>query len=147
MSLRRPSLHSVTRQFTVPVVTPMSGLSSSMYWVRASQTVPTLRVLVRRMGVSMVPSSSIWMSPTLLPKPLITDAPAITFSRKQLPPWGSTAVTPVWTSPPFKVAWPTLTPGTSVMRSRGPRGHLACRSRPLCSGSPIGFRALLSRQR
>ena len=137
MSLSRPSLHSVTTQFTVPVVTPMSGFPSSMYRVSASQAVPTLRVLVRRMGVSMVPSSWIWMRPTLLPKPLMTDTPAITLSWKQLPPWGSTAVTPVWMSPSFSVTWPTFTPGTSVMRSRSPRGHLAWRSKPLFSGSPI----------
>ena len=80
MSFRRLSLHSVTTQFTVPVVFPMSGFWAVMYFTMAVMAVPTLRVLVRMMGVSMVPSSSIWTRPVLLPKPLMTAAPARTCS-------------------------------------------------------------------
>src|SRR5699024_3561913 len=124
MSFRPLSLHSQTTGLTLPVVSQMSGQRSSIYRTSAVDTVPTLRVLVKRMGVSRVPSSSIWTRPVVLPKPLMTWAAAGTGSCKVSPGWGSRAVTPVWTSPPARVQWPTVTPGTSLIRFRGPGGRL-----------------------
>ena len=72
MSFRPLSLHSQTTGFTLPVVSQMSGLRASMYFTSAVSTVPTLNVLVNKIGVSSVPSSSIWTRPVVLPKPLIT---------------------------------------------------------------------------
>ena len=80
MSFRPLSLHSQTTGLTLPVVSQMSGQRSSIYRTSAVDTVPTLRVLVKRMGVSRVPSSSIWTRPVVLPKPLMTWAAAGTFS-------------------------------------------------------------------
>ena len=80
MSSRPLSLHSHTTGLTLPVVSQMSGHSASIWRTRASYTVPTLRVLVNRMGVSKVPSSWIWTRPVVLPKPLMTWAAAGTFS-------------------------------------------------------------------
>ena len=59
MSFRPLSLHSHTTGFTLPVVSQISGFWASIYLTSAVSTVPTLRVLVKRMGVSSVPSSSI----------------------------------------------------------------------------------------
>ena len=97
MSLISPSLHSVTTQLTVPVCTPISGFFASMYLTLAVSAVPTDRVFVMTMGDSSVPSSSICTRPTLLPKPLMTAAPANSFSRNVLPECGRMAVTPVFT--------------------------------------------------
>ena len=108
-----------------------------MYLTSAVAAAPTLSVLVSRMGVSMVPSSSTCTSPMVLPKPLITADAARTLSRKRFPPWGSTAVTPVLMLPPsWMVAWPTVTPGTSVIRLRGPGVPLPI-VRPDVFSSPI----------
>ena len=85
MSLRPLSLHSQTTGLTLPVVSQMSGFLSSIYFTSAVSTVPTLRVLVKRMGVSSVPSSSIWTRPVVLPKPLMTWLAAITLSWKISP--------------------------------------------------------------
>ncbi len=72
ISFRPQSLHSQTTGFTLPVVSQMSGFFSSIYFTSAVCAVPTLRVLVNRMGVSSVPSSSICTRPVVLPKPLMT---------------------------------------------------------------------------
>jgi hypothetical protein len=91
--------------------------------ISASTAVPTLRVLVRMMGVSMLPSSRTWEYPASFPNPLKTWIAAGAFCRKILPPWGRTAVTPVRTeSPLIIVTWPTRTPATSVMAFKGPVG-------------------------
>ena len=95
MSLSVPSLHSVTTQLTVLVEMPMSSLSRSIYLTEALRAVPTLRVLVIRIGASKVPISSICTRPVLLPNPFITAAPAITFSLNRLPLCEKIAVTPV----------------------------------------------------
>ena len=103
--------------------------------------VPTLRVFVRMIGVSRVPSSSICTSPALLPKPFSTATPAASFSWKRSPWCGRTAVTPVWMSrlSSSTVTWPTVTPATSVIRFLGPVGLLLYRSNPLSLGSPISL--------
>ena len=126
ISLSTPSLHSVTTQFTVQVVTPMSSLSASIYLSDALSAVPTLNVLVMMIGDSIFPSSSICTRPALLPNPLITDTPAATLSLNRFPSWGRIAVTPVWISfsSSCSVTCPTFTPGTSVIRFLFPFGYL-----------------------
>ena len=124
ISFSPPSLHSVTTGFTVDVETPMSLFCSSIYLIKAVDAVPTENVFVMMIGVSIVPSSAIWIRPALLPKPFMTAHPAATFSRKRFPVCGSIAVTPVFTAssplPPVKVTFATRTPGTSVILSRLP---------------------------
>ncbi len=61
------------------------GCAPAYTLTSAVSTVPTLRVLVNRMGVSSVPSSSIWTRPVVLPKPLMTWLAAITLSWKISP--------------------------------------------------------------
>ena len=57
MSLRRLSLHSPTTGLMLRIGTPSSRQRRTMYSTSASCIRPTLRVLVRAMGVSSVPSS------------------------------------------------------------------------------------------
>src|ERR1019366_815448 len=90
----------------------------------ASATRGTLNVDVRRIGVSISPSSSTWVEPASLPKALPTKTAPGTFSRNRLPGCGSMAVTPVRTSGPrMMVVCPTSTPATSVIASSGPVGR------------------------
>ena len=145
MSFRPLSLHSQTTGLTLPVVSQISGFRSSIYFTSAVSTVPTLRVLVKRMGVSSVPSSSIWTRPVVLPKPLMTWLAAITLSWKISPGWGSRAVTPVWTSPSDSVQWPTVTPGTSLILSSGPQGSLPTRMPRFFHSDSIPIQILLTK--
>ena len=85
--------------------------------------VPTLSVLVRTIGVSIVPSSLTCVDPASLPNALPTNTAPATLSWKTLPPCGRIAVTPVRTrSPSTIVVWPTRTPSTSVIALRAPLG-------------------------
>ena len=133
MSFRPLSLHSHTTGFTLPVVSQMSGQRSSIYLTRAVWTVPTLRVLVNRMGVSSVPSSSICTRPVVLPKPFSTHPAASTLSWYTSPGWGNRAVTPVCTLPSARVQWPTVTPATSLILFRSPWGSCPIRMPQLAS--------------
>ena len=67
------------------------------------------------------------MSPALLPKPLRMVAAAGTLPRNRSSGCGRTTVTPVCTSPAARVQWPTATPGTSQIVSRGPLSSLPMR--------------------
>ncbi len=85
--------------------------------------VPTLRVLVSTIGVSIVPSSFTWVEPASFPKAFPTNTAPATLSWNTLPPCGTIAVTPVLTrSPSTIVVCPTRTPSTSVMALRAPLG-------------------------
>ena len=75
------------------------------------------------MGVSSVPSSSICTSPAVLPKPLSTNDAQGSLLTKGLSGQGSTTVTPVLCVALTIVAWPAVTPGTSLMRFSGPVGR------------------------
>jgi hypothetical protein len=116
-------LHSSTTGLTVEVCRPISGSAAMARRISAAAQVPAAKVLVSRIGVSSVPSSFTCTSPTLLPKPFSTAAAATGLSRNRSPSCGSTAVTPVQTSPSISVAWPTVTPGTSAMLLRVPGGN------------------------
>ncbi|MET4685018.1 hypothetical protein ABIE19_002967 [Brevundimonas faecalis] len=119
ISLRPPSLVSPTTALT-------ERMSSCPGWFSVQSRTPSIpratdRVFVRTIGVSISPSSLIWVAPASLPKPLATDSPAGTLSRNRSPPCGRTAVTPVRTlSPERRVTWPTRTPATSVTAFKGP---------------------------
>ena len=123
MSLRYPSLHSSTTGLTVEVCRPISGSARSARRISAFAQVPTPNVLVSRIGVSSQPSSFTCISPTLLPNPFSTCAAANGRSWNRSSSCGSTAVTPVSTSPSAIVACPTVTPGTSAMLLRLPGGN------------------------
>ncbi len=137
-SLSQPSLHSRTTGLTET----RSGFCSMHQETRASATRKVLRVPVSSTGVSSAPSSATWVRPVPFMKPLRTKAAAGTFSRIRLPPWGSTAVTPVRQGPrpsardpasAQMVQCPTRTPGTSVMALAGPTGR-APTARPSSRG-------------
>ncbi|MNR13655.1 hypothetical protein D3C85_1300740 [compost metagenome] len=119
MSFSPPSLVSPTTALT-------ERMSSCPGCFNVQSKIPSIpratdRVLVRTMGVSISPSSRIWVAPASLPKPLATDRPAGTLSRNRSPPCGKIAVTPVRTlSPERSVTCPTRTPATSVMAFSGP---------------------------
>lgn len=66
MSLRRPSLVSPTSAFT-DLTSSLPGCAS-VHSTTASSAVPTESVLVRTMGVSIVPSSRTCVDPASLPK-------------------------------------------------------------------------------
>ena len=87
-------------------------------WMR-----PTLSVLVRAMGVSMVPNSCICTSPSVLPKPLSTKAAATGLRKKEFSGPGRITLTPVLWRSSSSVAWPTSTPGTSLILFSGPVGY------------------------
>ena len=95
MWLRVESLHSHTRGFTDRSTTPSASQRESMYSTMASWTRPTLRVLVRAMGVSRVPSSWSCRSPAVLPKPLKGQTPAGSLWVKGFWGPGRITVTPV----------------------------------------------------
>ena len=84
MSDRKPSLHSSTTGLTVPVSRPMSGLAAMAARTSAVAQVPTAKVLVKRIGVSTVPSSATCIRPVLLPKPLITSTAARALVAEQV---------------------------------------------------------------
>ena len=111
---KEPSLHSKTTGLQVPVEIPISGFSSKLFWTTASAILPAFSVVVKAILVSIVPNSSIWTNPILLPNPLNTyDAPT-TFSLKMFPEWGLTTVTPVLNSGvSLTVKWETQTSLTS----------------------------------
>ena len=90
-----PSLHSQTSGLTVEVRRPIAGLAATARRISASVQAATPKVLVRRIGVSILPSSATCISPADLPKPLITSTAARGFSRNRSPGWGMMAVTPV----------------------------------------------------
>lgn len=130
ISFRYPSLHSNTSGLTVGHSRPMPGLARMAARICACATAPTPKVLVSAIGVSSVPSSSTCTRPTLLPKPLITDAAAGTLSRNGSPACGRITVTPVCSAPSSSVQCPTLTPCTSAIVPSGPH----CNS-PICGTS------------
>ena len=115
-----PSLHSQTSGLTVEVLRPMAGLAAMARRISASVQAATPKVLVRRIGVSMVPSSATCIRPADLPKPLITSTAARGFTRKRSPGCGTMAVTPVKMPSPRSERCPTVTPGTSVIALSGP---------------------------
>src|SRR5258708_5591979 len=73
-----------------------------MYFTAPSETAPTERVLVRKIGVSMRPHSITWVSPETSPAPLRTKPPPGTRFSKTFPATpgaGRIAVTPLRTGP------------------------------------------------
>ena len=96
--------------------------------ITASRTTPTLSVLVSVTGPARNPDSRSQWVPVISPLPFSVANAAKTGSLDSLPR-GKMAVTPVRTGPlprtrrplpEISVAWPTLTPGTSVMALAGP---------------------------
>ena len=95
------------------------------------------------MGVSIRPHSAICTEPVSSPAPLRTAVPAGTGSATSVAgSAGTIAVTPVRATPRpaggsgssrQTVAWPTRTPGTSVIAFRGPVG-----SRPIAMPASRG---------
>lgn len=81
MSFKKPSLHSSTSGLTVGNALPVSGLASMHWRICAWAMALTEKVLVNAIGVSSCPNSANCTRPTLLPKPLITAAPAGTLWR------------------------------------------------------------------
>ncbi len=119
MSFRAPSLVSPTSALTERT-SSLPGWSSVQSMAPA-RPAATLSVLVRMMGVSMVPSSCTCSAPASLPNALPTKTAPATLSWNRLPPCGRMAVTPVlMASPSTIVTCPTRTPSTSVMALRGP---------------------------
>ena len=127
MSLSTPSNVSPT---TGRAQNEFEGSASSTDTAtRASRTVPTLWVLVMATGPLSMPDSRTHSRPVSSPLPLSRWQPAKTGSRSDPAPRGQTTVTPVRTgpspttsgpSPRMIVAWPTVTPATSVMALWGP---------------------------
>jgi hypothetical protein len=121
MSLSQPSFVSPTTGL-MDTTSRFPGISSIVS-TRASAARHTLRVPVRRIGVSIQPSSLTCERPTSLPNPFPTTMAPCTLSRNRFPACGRTAVTPVRSeSPLHTVTCPTRTPATSVMASSGPGG-------------------------
>ena len=129
MSFKNPSQVSATmgRDHQYPLASADPWLARQE--MTASRTMPTLWVLVIRMGPSANPDSSIQVVPVISPLPFKDDQPAKQGSSKLRFPLGRIAVTPVRTgpfptvkapSPRIIVAWPTSTPFTSVMALNGP---------------------------
>jgi len=94
----------------------------------ASRTTPTLWVFVIITGPARNPDSSSQVVPVISPLPFSVNQPPKTGSPS-VAPRGKMAVTPVRTgpwpttslpSPLMIVAWPTVTPATSVIALRGP---------------------------
>ena len=92
--------------------------------ISASRTTPTLCVLVIATGEVSVPDSRTHSSPVSSPLPFRRWLPANKGSAQICPRWGRITVTPVRTGPSpgrsgppprMMVAWPTRTPGTSVI--------------------------------
>ncbi len=123
MSLTRPSLHSRTSGLTVGRLRPISGFCAIARRISATVQAATPNVLVKRIGVSMRPSSASCIRPALLPKPLSTARPAGTGLRNRSPSCGKIAVTPVRAVFSRWVRCPTVTPGTSAMVLAGPAGR------------------------
>ncbi len=99
-------------------VSPTTGLNhgtaprgakmvSTMYLTTPSYTDPTLKVFVRRIGVSIRPNSSIRVNPAVVPAPLKVHEAASTGWWYQSLPGGSTAVTPVRTGPCLILSGPS----------------------------------------
>jgi hypothetical protein len=105
----------------------------------AACTVPTACVLVIATGPAKVPDSSIQDTPVISPLPFWEKKPAATESPAWPGPLGWIAVTPVRTDwPSISVAYPTSTPGTSVIAfhrpGRPPNGIPMERARGLPAG-------------
>ena len=96
--------------FSVPsLVSPTSAFTERTFslpgWASVQRTTASIggadrSVLVRTIGVSIVPSSLTCVEPASLPKALPTNTAPATFSWKRLPPCGRMAVTPVRTVSP-----------------------------------------------
>ncbi len=121
-SLRKLSSHSATIGMITSSV-PIPGSSSISSSHAASYTRPSCIVEVMNTGVSASPHSLAARKPVHSPAPFRTAPPAGTGLRNMLPP-RSTTVTPVLATPrPVggpgssrqTVAWPTPTPGTSMI--------------------------------
>ena len=128
-SLRKLSSHSATIGIITSSI-PISGSSSIISSQAASYTRPSCIVEVRNTGVSASPHSPAAMKPVHSPAPLSTAPPAGTGLRNRFPPRSRT-VTPVRATPRpsggggssrHTVAWPTPTPGTSMIDAVGPLG-------------------------
>ena len=78
MSFSPPSLVSPTSGFTER--TSSFPGCATVYRATASTAVPTLSVLVRTMGVSIVPSSATCVDPASLPNALPTNTAPATLS-------------------------------------------------------------------
>ena len=126
MSLSSPSYVSPTTGSDHATRGPACSTETA---TRASRTTPTLCVLVMATGPVSVPDSRTHSRPVSSPLPLRRWQPAKTGECVPSGSGGTTTVTPVrigpWPttsgpSPSTIVAWPTLTPGTSVIALRGP---------------------------
>src|SRR5688500_9144953 len=124
MSLSAPSQVSATTGSDQSNSNPFLTSHS----ITASRTMPTLWVLVIITGPARNPASSSQVVPVISPLPLSVNQPPKTGSPL-VAPRGNTAVTPVRTGPwpttsfpcpEMMVAWPTVTPATSVMAFSGP---------------------------
>src|SRR5258708_32297365 len=108
----------------------------------AACATPTAWVLVTATGPEKLPDSSIQLTPVISPLPFWEKNPAATGSPAPVRPRGWIAVTPVRTDSPWiKVAYPTPTPGTSVIAFQRP--GLPPREMPsaLARGLPEGVAA------
>ena len=93
-------------------------------------------------GSENVPDSSIHETPVISPLPFWEKKPAATGSAAPAGPRGRMAVTPVRTeSPRMMVAYPTCTPGTSVMAFQWPGVPPNGMPRDLARGLPKGVAA------
>ncbi len=93
-------------------------------------------------GSENVPDSSIHETPVISPLPFWEKKPAVTGSAAPAGPRGRMAVTPVRTeSPRMMVAYPTCTPGTSVMAFQLPGVPPNGMPRDLARGLPKGVAA------
>src|SRR6266571_506574 len=124
MSLSEPSQVSATTGSDQSNSNPLRTSHS----MTASRTTPTLCVFVIITGPARNPDSSSHVVPVISPLPFRVNHPPKTGSPF-VAPRGKIAVTPVRTGPwpttsvpaPLMiVAWPTVTPATSVMALRGP---------------------------
>src|SRR5437879_6106377 len=101
--------------------------------------IPTAWVFVMAMGPAMVPDSSIHDMPVISPLPFWEWVPAAQGSSGFVRPRGWIAVTPVLTSSPsISVAYPTSTPGTSVMALLAPAVPAKGIPRARARGFPVG---------
>src|SRR5215475_1008369 len=108
-------------------MTGSSHASASCGWCLTVQRTtpacagPIACVFVIAIGPDIVPDSSIQETPVISPLPLREWKPAAHGSPGRSRPRGWIAVTPVRTlSPAMSVAYPTSTPGTSVIAFAGP---------------------------
>ena len=136
-ALRWPSSHSATTGSSASS-SPAASSSPTRIETAASNTRPIAIELVRKIGDSRTPHSSMVVIPIASPAPLSTEAPAGTRSLKSAPGSnGAITVTPVRATPRPSggggssrqtVACPTWTCATSTIESVGPGGRRPMRT-------------------